>query len=149
MNIDNHSVAGPGQTSQWGAETTVPLDQRMGLQGAGSTTSPDPEFAQFYDALMKWVAESATLPPGGIQQYLKQYANPGGEQPYGTTQKQMDALTQVMVRMKEQGLEGGAAYKEIKIALVSVSSVNMFIKEFMLDVFKPSEDEDDRENISW
>lgn len=149
MNIDNHSVAGSGQTSQQGVETAVPLDQRMGLQGAGSNSSPDPEFAQFYDTFTKWVAESATLPPGSIQQYLKQYANTGGELPYGTTQKQMDALTQVMVRMKEQGLEGSAAYKEIKIALVSVSSVNMFIKEFMMDVFKPSEDEDDRANISW
>ncbi|PMY35936.1 MULTISPECIES: hypothetical protein [Pseudomonas] len=149
MNIDNHSVAGSGQASKQGAETSVPLDQRMGLQGAGANSSSDPEFAQFYDTLMKWVAGSATLPPGSVQQYLKQYANAGGELPYGTTQKQMDVLTQVMVRMKEQGLEGSAAYKEIKVALVSVSSVNMFVKEFMMGVFKPSEDEDDRANISW
>jgi len=55
----------------------------------------------------------------------------------------------VMVRMKEQGLEDSETYKEIRVALVSVSSANMFFKEFMQDVFKPSEDEDSRENINW
>ncbi|MNE59056.1 hypothetical protein D3C80_1541280 [compost metagenome] len=54
-----------------------------------------------------------------------------------------------MVRLKEQGLEDSETYKEIKAARVSVSSANMFIKEFMQEVFKPSEDEDSRENISW
>jgi len=58
-------------------------------------------------------------------------------------------LTQVMVRMKEQGLEDSDTYNEIRVALVSVSSANMFVKEFMQEVFNPSEDEDSRENISW
>jgi hypothetical protein len=51
--------------------------------------------------------------------------------------------------VKEQGLEESDTYKEIRVALVSVSSANMFVKEFMQEVFKPSEDEDSRENISW
>ncbi|HDS1817650.1 TPA: hypothetical protein QEM96_002296 [Pseudomonas putida] len=148
MNIDNHSLSGPGQALPRGTETVVPLDQRMGLQGAETSADPDPEFVQFYDAFMKWIA-SATPSPGSIQNYLKQYANTGGELPYKTTQKQMDALTQVMVQMKDQGLEGSEAYKEIRTALVSVASANMFVKEFMQDVFKPSEDEDSRENSSW
>ncbi|BBU45848.1 MULTISPECIES: hypothetical protein [Pseudomonas] len=148
MNIDNYSLAGPGQAPHRGAETIVPLDQRMGLQGAETSADPDPEFAQFYGAFMEWIASTAPS-PGSIQRYLKQYANAGGELPYKTTQKQMDALTQVMVRMKEQGLEDSETYKEIRVALVSVSSANMFFKEFMQDVFKPSEDEDSRENINW
>lgn len=148
MTIDIYSVVGPGQAVPQGTETIVPLDQRMGLQGGETRSDPDPEFAQFYDAFMKWIA-STTLSPGSIQGYLKQYANAGGELPYKTTQKQMDALTQVMVQMKEQGLEDSEAYKEIRAALVSVSSANMFVKEFMQEVFKPSEDEDSRENVSW
>lgn len=148
MNINNYSLAGAGQALPPVTETIVPLDQRMGLQGGETRSDPDPDFAQFYDELMKWIA-STTPSPGSIQGYLKQYANAGGELPYKTTQKQMDALTQVMVRMKEQGLEDSETYKELKIALVSVSSANMFVKEFMQEVFKPSEDEDSRENISW
>ncbi|CAI3807058.1 hypothetical protein GLGCALEP_04466 [Pseudomonas sp. MM221] len=148
MNIDNYPLAGPGQASHRGTETTVPLDQRMGLQGAETSSRPDPEFERFYDAFMKWIA-SATPSPGNIQRYLKQYDNAGGELPFKTTQKQMDALTQVLVRMKEQGLEDSEAYKETRSALVSISSTNMFFKEFMQDVFKPSEDEDSRENSSW
>jgi len=148
MNIDNYSLAGPGEALRRGTETIVPLDQRMGLQGGETRSDPDPDFAQFYDELMKWLA-STTPSPGSIQGYLKQYADAGGELPYKTTQKQMDALTQVMVRMKEQGLEESDTYMEIRVALVSVSSANMFVKEFMQEVFKPSEDEDSRENINW
>ncbi|MFJ4454758.1 hypothetical protein ACIP1G_12835 [Pseudomonas sp. NPDC089392] len=148
MTIEIYSVAGPGQAVPQSPEMIVPLDQRMGLQGGKTSSDPDPEFAQFYDELMKWIA-STTPSPGRIQGYLKKYANAGGELPYKTTQKQMDALTQVMVRMKEQGLDGSEAYKEIRVALVSVSSANMFVKEFMQEVFKPSEDEESRENISW
>lgn len=149
MNIDNHSVKGPGPIPPQSADTIVPLDQRMGLQGAGSNADPDPEFDQFYDALMKWIAGSEAVPSDRIQRYLKQYANAGGELPYRTTQKQMNALTQVMVRMKEQGQEHSAVYKEIRATLVSVSSTNMFVQQFMQEVFKPSDDEDDRENSSW
>ncbi|MGE8059053.1 hypothetical protein [Pseudomonas sp. NPDC089547] len=148
MTIDIYSVVGRGQAVPQGTETVVPLDQRMELQVGETRSDPDPEFAEFYDEFMKWIA-STTPSPGSIQDYMKQYANTGGELPYKTTQKQMDALTQVMVRMKEQGLEDSEAYKEIRTALVSVSSANMFFKEFMQDVFKPSEDEDSRENISW
>ena len=148
MTIDIYSVVGLGQAVPRGTETIVPLDQRMALQGGEISSDPDPEFAQFYDEFMKWIA-STTPSPGSIQGYLKQYANAGGELPYKTTQKQMDALTQVMVRMKEQGLEDSEAYQGIRTALVSVSSANMFLKEFMQEVFKPSEDEDSRENISW
>lgn len=148
MNIDSYSLAGPGHALSQGTETIVPLDQRMGLEGEETRSDPDPEFAQFYDEFMKWIA-STTPSPGSIQGYLKQYANAGGELPYKTTQKQMDVLTQLMVRMKEQGLQGSEGYKEIRTALVSVSSANMFVKEFMQEVFKPSEDEDSRENISW
>lgn len=148
MNIESYSLVGPGQGLPQGTETVVPLAQRMGLQGAETSADPDTEFAQFYDAFMQWIA-STTPSPGSIRDYLKQYANAGGELPYKTTQRQVDALTQVMVRMKEQGLEDGEAYKEIRAAQVSVSSTNMFVKEFMQEVFKPSEDEDSRENISW
>lgn len=148
MNINSYSLAGTGQALHRGAGAIVPLEQRMGLQGAQTSADPDPEFAHFYDALMTWLA-STTPSPGGVRDYLKQFANAAGELPYRTTQKQMDALTQVMVRMKEQGLEASETYKDIRVALVSVSSANMFVKEFMQEVFKPSEDEDSRENVSW
>ncbi|MFK3816425.1 hypothetical protein ACI2KG_07425 [Pseudomonas sp. NPDC089407] len=148
MTIDIYSVEGPGQAVPRGTEMIVPLDQRIGSQGGETRSDPDPEFGQFYDEFMKWIA-STTPSPGSIQGYLKQYVNTGGELSYKTTQKQMDALTQVMVRMKEQGLEESETYKEIRSALVSVSSANMFVKEFMQEVFKPSEDEDSRENINW
>ncbi|AZC51676.1 hypothetical protein C4K35_4097 [Pseudomonas chlororaphis subsp. piscium] len=149
MNIDSYSVTGPDQTHPAGADKPLPLDQRIGLQGKGSNAGPDPEFDQFYDVFMSWISESTTLPQGSIQSYLKQYTNTGGELTYKTSQKQVNVLTQVMVRMKEQGLENSGAYKDVKLALVSVSASNMFVQEFMQDVFKPSDDEDDRENSSW
>lgn len=148
MNINNYSLTGAGQALPPATETIVPLNQRMGLQAAETRPDPDPEFAQFYDAFMEWIA-GTTPSPGSIRAYLKEYANASGDGPYKTTQKQMDALTQVMVRMKEQGLEGSDTYNEIRVALVSVSSANMFVKEFMQEVFKPSEDEESRENSSW
>ncbi|MFF7062409.1 hypothetical protein [Pseudomonas sp. NPDC008258] len=148
MNIDRYSLAGPGQALTGGTQTVVPLNQRIELQGAENLSDPDPDFAEFYDAFMTWI-ESTAPSPSGIQGYLKQYANAGGELPYKTTQKQMGVLTQVLVRMKEQGLEGGETYKAVRTALVSVASANMFFKDFMQEVFKPSEDEDSRENGSW
>mgnify|MGYP006208395677 CR=1 FL=1 len=117
MNIDNQAIAGLHQVATQNAEPIVPLNERMGL----STTEfdPDPEFDQFYDAFLQWMTDN----PGGakdkVQSYLKQLANPDGELLYGSLKKQMDVLTQVMVRMKEQGLEDSAVYKEISAALVS------------------------------
>lgn len=141
MNIDNQAIAGLHQVATQNAEPIVPLNERMGL----STTEfdPDPEFDQFYDAFLQWMTDN----PGGakdkVQSYLKQLANPDGELLYGSLKKQMDVLTQVMVRMKEQGLEDSAVYKEISAALVSVGAANMFFQEFLQEVFKPSDDDDD------
>ncbi|WP_338806826.1 hypothetical protein V8U11_06125 [Pseudomonas chlororaphis] len=150
MNIERYSVEALSQSSALNESDIVPLDQRMKLRSEGGG-GLDPEFDQFYTELMKFVSESTSSSSGGIQQYLKQYVNAGGEQAYNTSKKQMDALTQVMVRMKEQGLQDSPIYKEISTALVSVSTSNMFVLEFMQEVFKPSDDdnEDDRANTNW
>ncbi|WP_233475469.1 MULTISPECIES: hypothetical protein [Pseudomonas] len=121
----------------------------MRLQGSASGIVSNPEFDRFYTEFMKWAAELSPLSTDKIKGYLKQYVNSAGEPVYRTSQKQMNVLTQVMARMKEQGEEQGEAYKDIKVAFVSVSASNMFVQEFMQEVFKPSDDEDDRESSSW
>lgn len=147
MNIENQALAGLGQVATQEAESIVPLNQRMGLTKAES--NPDPEFDQFYDTFLEWINENLTGPNDRVQGYLKQLTNQDGERLYGTTKKQMDVLTQIMVRMKEQGLEDSEAYEQISEALVSVAGANMFFLEFLQEVFRPSEDEDDRENSDW
>lgn len=148
MNIDNHSVSVLGKIPSLNAGSIVSLDQRVGLQGAGSNTDSALEFDRFYNVFLASLTELEE-PRGRVLGYLKEYVNAIGERPYRTIKKQIDVLAQVMVRMKEQGNVESAAYKEIKVAFVAVSSANMLVQDFIQEVFKLSDDDDSRENSSW
>lgn len=130
-------------------DEVISLDHRLASPQAKDGVMPDPTFNLFYERLLAWVTASEPLTSGKIRRYLKDYIGADGVKDYGTLSKQQNILTQVLARMKEEGLEQGVTYKAISAASVSVSASNMFVQEFMSDVFKPVDDEDAPENMSW
>ncbi|TKK37747.1 hypothetical protein PflCFBP13517_25700 [Pseudomonas fluorescens] len=151
MKIVNHTAAGAGPSSLPIVNNVLPLNERMGLEKreAQGVKEANPEFDKFYDDFMMWLEDAPTHSVADIQEFLKQYTGADGEFSYRTIEKQMGALTEIMIRMKDQGQQNSTTYKEVMAAFMSCSMSNMFIQEFMQDVFKPSEDEEGRENSSW
>jgi hypothetical protein len=143
MQINNTGVLPGLKTSQ--GEQVVSLEKQLGLPK--TQASSDPDFDEFYNAFMSWAAGGVGR--GEINKFLKEYVNEQGESIYRTSQKQVDALTSVLAKMKESDREGDELYQDVKTSLVSVSATNMFFSQFMADVFKPAEDEDSRENADW
>lgn len=165
MRLDGISAMGRSQAQGQGAEPAVSLGQRVGAATAGSTQAPDPEFERFYAGFKEWLAASDQFPAnkvvGELRNHLKSQVGTDGERLYRTTQKQINALQQVMTQIKTEGLAAGLAeeaiyqqepYKLLKKALVSLMSSDMFFKEMLNKVFIPDpdeNDEDDRANINW
>ena len=145
MNINHPLPVGASHSGgRASAESAVPLEHRMNL----AEPVVNPEFKCFYEAFLAWLKSTDDLPKNDIQNFLKNYASASGELTYGTTQRQMDVLTQVMVKMKAQKLQNEGIYKEVEVARVQISAANMLIQEFMMDIFKPSDDDDSRENVN-
>lgn len=165
MKLEGISASGRGHPQGLGAEPAVSLDQRVGASSTANTQASDAEFKRFYTGFKEWLATSDQFPAnkvvGELRKYLKNQLGTDGERLYGSTQKQLSALQQVMTTMKTEGLATGLAeeaiyqqepYKLLKKALVSVMSSDMFFKEMLNKVFIPDpdeKDEDDRANINW
>ncbi|VVO48795.1 hypothetical protein [Pseudomonas fluorescens] len=143
MQINNAGVLSGLKTGS--DQQVVSLEKQLGVERTQSNS--DPDFDEFYRAFMAWAGGG--VEKNEINKFLKEYVNEQGESTFRTAQKQVDALTSVLAKMKESGLEGDELYRDVKASLVSVSATNMFISQFMADVFKPDEDEDSRENADW
>lgn len=147
MNIDSYSAKFFGETKSTIPGSTVSLDQRVGLKNLGKKNPvPSDELVEF----CKGVMDLGIGDRRSVLVYLKEYTKEG-KQLYNTTKSQIEALAQVIVFMNESPDFEGKQYRydEIKAALVSVYSANMFVQEFMQDVFKLSDEDDDRESGSW
>ena len=99
---------------------------------------PDPEFERLYQHLLTMEGQGKNA----IHEYLRSLRGADGESPAYPTAKALMAVTlQVLVRLKDEKLEDSLLYKEVSGANSLAFSMDLFVKDFMRDVFQPMGDE--------
>lgn len=99
---------------------------------------PDPEFDHLYQLLLGMEGQGEKA----IHGFLRTLRGADGTTPaYPTAQALMAITLQVLVRLKDEGLEKSQIYKEISGANGLAFAMDVFVKGFMRDVFQPMGDE--------
>ncbi|AKV07681.1 hypothetical protein B723_15135 [Pseudomonas fluorescens NCIMB 11764] len=130
----------------------VPLDSRL-LQASGiapdvngsKRPGPDPEFDELYQRLLAMEGQGEKA----IYEFLRSLRGTDGVTPAYPSAKALMAVTlQLLVRLKDDGLEKTQLYKEIKGANGMAFSMNVFVMSYTRDVFQPMGD-DAWEKSEW
>lgn len=99
---------------------------------------PDPEFERLYQQLLAMEGQGEKA----IYEFLRSLRGLDGESPAYPTAKALMAVTlEVLVRLKDEGLEKSRIYKEISGANGLAFGMDLFVKGFMREVFEPMGDE--------
>ncbi|WP_233903680.1 hypothetical protein [Pseudomonas ogarae] len=99
---------------------------------------PNPEFEHLYQLLLAMEGQGEKA----IHEFLRTLRGPDGEAAaYPTAQALMAITLQVLVRLKDEGLEKSQLYKEVSGANGLAFAMDLFTKSFMRDVFQPMGDE--------
>jgi hypothetical protein len=129
------------RTTESGESTTVESLESHVLAASRNVPEnkrPDPEFERLYELLSAMEGQGEKL----IHEFLRSLRGADGESPAYPTAKALMAVTlQVLVRLKDDGLEESQLYKEVKGANGLAFAMDVFVKGFMRDVFQPMEDE--------
>lgn len=111
------------------------LQARQELPGS---KRPDPEFDWLYQQLLAMEGQGEK----DIYEFIRSLRSADGVTPAYPTAKALMAVTlQVLVRLKEEKLEGSPLFKEISGANGLAFSMDVFVKGFMRDVFATMDDE--------
>ncbi|MFJ3482220.1 hypothetical protein ACIPL1_02440 [Pseudomonas sp. NPDC090202] len=129
--LSPHSFIGLSRDSQ----NVVPLGQRLELNPKTSILT-DADLDAFCRALQD--AEDGF----NAHDYLKQYVNAQGEQPFRTTGPQMELLKKIMEKLKEEGKMDSQAYGLANDAFGKAFSMNFMVQEYMRVAMTPPEDEE-------
>lgn len=106
---------------------------------------PDPEFDRLYHQLLSMEGQGEKV----IYEYLRSLRGEGGVTPAYPSAKALLAVTlQVLVKLKEEGLEKSQLFKEVKGANGLAFAMDVFVKGYLRDVFQPMED-DAWEKSEW
>ncbi|CAH0213816.1 hypothetical protein [Pseudomonas brassicacearum] len=98
----------------------------------------DPEFEHLYQLLLAMEGQGEKV----IYEFLRALRGPDGTTvAYPTAQALMAITLQVLVRLKDEGLEKSLLYKEVSGANGLAFSMDLFTKSLIRDVFMPTEDE--------
>ena len=126
------------------------LESRL-LRAAGSAADvtgnkrPDLDFEDLYQQL--WAMEGQG--EKAMYEFLKSLrANDGITPRYPNAEALMDVTLKLMFRLRDEGLEKSALFKEIKGANSLAFSMSLFVKSYMRDVFQPLGD-DAWEKSEW
>ncbi|XXE03703.1 hypothetical protein J3P88_20900 [Pseudomonas sp. Z3-6] len=99
---------------------------------------PNPEFEHLYQLLLAMEGQGEKA----IHEFLRTLRGPDGTTAaYPTAQALMAITLQVLVRLKDEGLDKSQIYKEISGANGLAFAMDVFVKGFMRDVFQPMGDE--------
>ncbi|BCX66983.1 MULTISPECIES: hypothetical protein [Pseudomonas] len=99
---------------------------------------PDPEFERLYQQLLAMEGQGEKA----IYEFLRALRGADGESPAYPSAKALMAVTlQVLVRLKDEGLEKSRIYSEVSGANGLAFSMDLFVKGYMRDVFQPMGDE--------
>lgn len=134
-------------TESGGCATLESLESRVlaASRNVPENKRPDPDFERLYELLsaMEGQGEKA------IYEFLRSLRGADGQSPaYPTAQALMAVTLQVLVRLKDDGLQESQLYKEVKGANGLAFNMDLFVKGFMREVFKPMED-DAWEKSEW
>lgn len=114
-------------------------------QELSGSKRPDPEFERLYQQLLAMEGQGEKA----IYEYLRSLRAPDGESPAYPTAKALLAVTlQVLVRLKDEGLEKSLIYKEVSGANSLAFGMDLVVKSFMREVFQPMAD-DAWEKSEW
>ncbi|WP_349654639.1 hypothetical protein [Pseudomonas sp. T1.Ur] len=117
-----------------------PLESRLlaARDQAPDSKRPDPEFDQLYQLLLAMEGQGEKA----IYEFLRALRGADGvTAAYPTAQALMAITLQVLVRLKDEGLEKSQIYKEVGGANGLAFAMDVFVKGFMRDVFQPMGDE--------
>ncbi|AFY20804.1 hypothetical protein PputUW4_03612 [Pseudomonas sp. UW4] len=134
-------------TESGGRATLESLESRVlaASRNVPESKRPDPEFERLYELLSAMEGQGEKV----IYEFLRSLRGADDQSPaYPTAQALMAVTLQVLVRLKDDGLEKSLLYKEIKGANGLAFSMDLFVKGFMREVFQPIED-DAWEKSEW
>lgn len=117
-----------------------PLESRLlaAREQAPGSKRPDPEFEHLYQLLLGMEGQGEKA----IHEFLRTLRGPDGTTAAYPTAKALMAITlQILVRLKDEGLENSKIYKEVSGANGLAFAMDVFVKGFMRDVFQPMGDE--------
>jgi len=136
------------RTTESGGRATIESLESRVLAANGNVPEnkrPDPEFERLYELLSAMEGQGEKV----IYEFLRSLRSADGQSPaYPTAQALMAITLQVLVRLKDDGLQESQLYKEVKGANGLAFSMDLFVKGFMREVFQPMED-DAWEKSEW
>jgi hypothetical protein len=116
------------------------LESRLLAAGERTPDSkrPDPGFEHLYQLLLAMEGQGEKA----IHEFLRALRGAdGATAAYPTAQALLAITLQVLVRLKNDGLEKSQLYKEVSGANGLAFAMDLFTKNFMRDVFQPMGDE--------
>lgn len=137
MKIESMTVSGP--LDHDANESVQTLESRLlaAREQAPDSKRPNPEFEHLYQLLLAMEGQGEKA----IHEFLRTLRGPDGTAAYPTAQALMAITLQVLVRLKDDGLEKSQIYKEVSGANGLAFAMDLFTKSFMRDVFQPMGDE--------
>jgi hypothetical protein len=145
LSID--AIKGSPNIQSGGVGDVESLESRMlrATEDLAGGKRPDPDFDRLYHHLLSMEGQGEKA----IYDYLRSLRGEDGVTPAYPSAKALLAVTlQVLVRLKEEGLEKSPLFKEIKGANGLAFAMDVFVKSYMRDVFQPMED-DAWEKSEW
>ncbi|MNH91379.1 hypothetical protein D3C73_439400 [compost metagenome] len=134
-------------TESGGRATLESLESRVlaASRNVPENQRPDPEFERLYELLSAMEGQGEKV----IYEFLRSLRGADGQSPaYPTAQALMAVTLQVLVRLKDDGLQESQLYTEVKGANGLAFNMDLFVKGFMREVFQPMED-DAWEKSEW
>ncbi|WHS62140.1 hypothetical protein [Pseudomonas sp. G2-4] len=113
------------------------LESRL-LAAGEQNKRPDPEFEHLYQLLLAMEGQGEKA----IHEFLRTLRGADGETAAYPTATALKTITQqVLVRLKEEGLEKSQLYKEVRGANGLAFAMEVYVLGVMRDVFQPMGDE--------
>lgn len=145
MRVD--AVMSRAGTESEGASEVKSLESRLlpGSEGSMDSKRPDPAIDVLIQQLMAMEGQGEKA----IYEFLRSLrSEDGGGPAYPSAKALLEVTLQVLVRLKNDGLEKSQLYKEVKGANGLAFGMDLFVKSYMRDVFQPMED-DAWEKSEW
>ncbi|SFA73141.1 hypothetical protein SAMN03159488_00234 [Pseudomonas sp. NFIX10] len=135
MKIEN--LGGSSVLDRTASPSVEMLESRL-LAAGEQSKRPDPEFEHLYQLLLAMEGQGEKA----IHEFLRTLRGEDGATAAYPTAMALKTITQqVLVRLKEEGLEKSQLYKEVRGANGLAFAMEVYVQGVMRDVFQPMGDE--------